>query len=213
MIFYYWAHKSSGSWSRKLTGFFHINCIRFHILSAPANTQTWTTFCLSEPLQAPSSSSCFFYVLCFCLSPQRSFSFFLALSTFFPSCLMYLVLLLNFYFFKVRLEKASTFPEIHKWDIRSTGPWRSLNTDYFRTKWTLFWVPREPALLPSLWEGLLSVHSQLSLLWEGPGSATETGRGSTGKYICECQWRSWTLSALTYWCCTTFCVPAKCLIP
>lgn len=156
---------------------------------------------LCPPPVPPSRSSCLSCVLCFCFYPHRSFSFFFSsqINLLHSWCVCFTLVFL--FVCEVWLDKTSTFSEIHKWDIRSTRPWRSLNTDYLCTKWTFFWVPREPALLPSLWQGLHSVHAQLPLLWEGSGSAAETGQGSTGKYICNGRYRYLTLTALTCWCC------------
>lgn len=144
--------------------------------------------CSSSHTVPFSRYSCLSHVQYFCFSLHRSFS------SSFPNkpspCLTYLVYFFLFFLFflhKVWLDKISAFSEICQWDFRSARPWRSLNTNYLCTKRTLSWVPREPALFPSLWQGLPSVHTQLSLLWQGPSSATETGQGPTGK------WRSFWL--------------------
>lgn len=222
MILSCWAYKSSKSWNSKWTVFSYNSGIRFHILCPPANTWTWSIFCIYNLAfflyLVPAFISCHlqdfpcFLYSCFCFSPHNSFSFSFLQNKSSP-CPIYLVYF-DICFSQVWLEKASTLPDILKWDIRSTRPWRSLHTDYLCIKGPLFGVPREPALLPSLWQGLPSVHSQLSLLREGPGSATETGQGPTGKYIYPCHWtwRSWTLPALGYWCCKSCCDPAHLLV-
>lgn len=196
MVLSCWAYKSSESWNSKWSVFSHNNGIRFHILHHPTNTWARSIFCIYKLAfflcLLPALISCplqdFPYFLCSVLLFSRhssfSFSFLQNKSSPCPIDLAYL----DFFFPQVWLEKVSTLPEILKWDIRSTGPWRSLHTDYLCIKGPLLWVPRESALLPSLWQGLPSVHAQLSLLWEGPGSATKTGQGPTGKYIYTCNW-------------------------
>lgn len=135
-----------------------------------------------------STSSSLFCVWCFCYCPPQ-YKYCPPNTS--SMCLMYVSLI--FLFFKVWLDKTSTFPEICKWDIRSIRPWRSFNTDYFCIRWKPFWVPRQPAVFSPLWQRLPSVHAQLPLLREGPGSAAETGQGPTGKCICGCRWRFWAL--------------------
>lgn len=200
-VFNYQAYKLSGHWNSKLTVFSHNSCVILHILSPPPNTQTWSIFCFFEP----ASCSCLISALISCSPPHlppfsvcgASATLLLSVSLFAPKYIIYVpdvcVFDFSFFFFKVWLDKTSTFPEICKWDIRSIRPWRSFNTDYFCIRWKPFWVPREPAVFSPLWQRLPSVHAQLPLLREGPGSAAETGQGHTGKCICGCRWRFWVL--------------------
>lgn len=209
MILYYLVCKSSGHWNSKLT--FHIAVVfdyvffnLLQILGRDPPSALLSLHLVLVLISCPPPSPTPFPAFCPSATILRRRSLFVPKYIFSMPDESVLWI-----FFQVWLEKISTFPEIRKWNIRSVRPWRSLNTDYLCTRWNLFWVATEFAVFPPLWQGLPSVHAQLPLLREGPGSATETGQGLTGKYIWGGRWRSWTLTALTYWCC---CVLAKCLI-
>lgn len=79
----------------------------------------------------------------------------------------------------------ATFPApfiLQSGDNRGIGPWRSFHTDNLCTRPGQDRVTRKYCEFLSLWEELYCIYTQLSVLWEGPGTTPEAGQRSSGKY-------------------------------